>query len=356
MLERMVKSAMLSASGYKRLLDRARHLKFDVSLQNKLRMWARGFCADNYVLYDFKSYRRKDYLSDYRMYVKAVKINADYAVALNNKLLFSYLIRALVRTPEVYSLLNNGRLFPVHMEVSIANIDDLVDVCRSQEALVLKPVVEGGGVGVRKLERRGNQLLMNGRPVDIQELRKAVARLDGYLICEFIEQGEYARNIYPDTTNTIKVQTMIDSVTLEPFIPIAAHRFGCPKSFPVDSLTQGGVCAEVNAEDGTLGRAGITRNGRLTWHDNHPDTKVRIKGIRIPRWHNVRDSILQLAKILSFIRYIAWDIVIQDEGFTVIEGNANGNLDLFQMHRPLLSDPRVRAFYKHHRVIRGHES
>lgn len=50
--------------------------------------------------------------------------------------------------------------------------------------------------------------------------------------------------------------------------------------------------------------------------------------------------------------YVGWDIVVTDPGeFTVIEGNTCSGVRVFQVHRPLLDDPRVRRFYEHHDVI-----
>jgi hypothetical protein len=54
---------------------------------------------------------------------------------------------------------------------------------------------------------------------------------------------------------------------------------------------------------------------------------------------------------LPYIPYIGWDIIVQEEGFKIIEGNNHPGLDTLQAHRPLLKDPRVRKFYKAHGVI-----
>ena len=112
------------------------------------------------------------------------------------------------------------------------------------------------------------------------------------------------------------------------------------------------MCAEIELGTGTLGKAvSYPAEGRLVWHEKHPDTNEDIAGIRIPCWQEVMESVLNVARAFPFIRYAGWDVVVQNDGCTVIEANANSDVNLLQVHRPLLKDPRVRAFYKHHKVI-----
>ena len=40
-----------------------------------------------------------------------------------------------------------------------------------------------------------------------------------------------------------------------------------------------------------------------------------------------------------------------DAGFTILEGNKYSDVDLLQVHRPLLLDRTVRAFYEEHEII-----
>ena len=45
-------------------------------------------------------------------------------------------------------------------------------------------------------------------------------------------------------------------------------------------------------------------------------------------------------------------MVVTDDGFRILEGNQYTDVNLLQIHGPLLADPRVAAFYRRHRVIR----
>jgi hypothetical protein len=291
------------------------------------------------------------------MYLKAIKINVDYNTVLNNKLVFTYLMKSFVRVPEPYAIIKKGKLIPLHQEDTISSVESLIRVCRKYGALIFKPIDDtadtkmAAGGGVLKLEFDEAKLYLNKKLINRAQLQKQICAMDHYMVIEFIHQAKYAHDIFPHSTNTIKILTLIDPMTETPFIGAAFHRFGCSQSIPVDNLAQGGLVVGIEIEDGIMTRAGNPKRDHLAWYDNHPETKAPIKGVCIPKWRELQHSIIQLAKEFAFIQYVAWDIVLQDEGFTVIEGNANTNIDAFQMHFPLLADPRVRAFYMHHKVI-----
>lgn len=50
---------------------------------------------------------------------------------------------------------------------------------------------------------------------------------------------------------------------------------------------------------------------------------------------------------------MGWDVIVTDHesSFKVIEGNAAPGIDSLQTHWPMLTDERVRRFYRHHGVL-----
>ena len=54
---------------------------------------------------------------------------------------------------------------------------------------------------------------------------------------------------------------------------------------------------------------------------------------------------MELARKLSFLPYLGWDIAVTSDGFKVVEINGNTDVDLLQIKKPLLSDDRVRSEY-----------
>jgi hypothetical protein len=50
-------------------------------------------------------------------------------------------------------------------------------------------------------------------------------------------------------------------------------------------------------------------------------------------------------------RYVGWDIVMTPDSWTYLEANPIPALALFQLHRPVLLDPRLRTYYTREGVL-----
>jgi hypothetical protein len=277
---------------------------------------------------------------------------------LNDKQLFREALSALglgELIPENYALITGGTatLLPGGETMPLPQF--LRDQLTRVPFMVVKPVDGGGGKGILRVERRAGGLLVNGTSVpDFEALAKDIPPKRTCIAVEFVQQAPYAQSIFPETTNTIRVLTMLDVTRgREPFIAIAVHRFGSMKTRPVDNWTQGGLSALIDLDTGRLGRAvAYPSSGRLDWSDAHPDTQARITGTAIPGWRKVVARLLEVAGALaSRVPYVGWDIVVTRCGFQIIEGNNYSDVNLLQVHRPLLVDPRVRAFYKTYGVL-----
>src|SRR5690606_20298700 len=165
----------------------------------------------------------------------------------------------------------------------------------------------------------------------------------------------FTRSLHPGTTNTVRFVTCLDPESGGAFLLRAVLRIGTSASAPVDNFSKGGLSALIDSEHGTLSRAAtFPKSGRLEWRSDHPDTGARIEGATIPRWAEIRERFLDMASLFPETAYVAWDLVLTDDetGFRVLEGNNCGDVNLHQIHGPLLSDPRARAFFEHHGIIK----
>jgi len=212
----------------------------------------------------------------------------------------------------------------------------------------LHTILELNGIKYEK-----GKAIVNGAKVVVSQFYKELQRLDNYIITEFVNQAEYSKEIYPYTVNTIRILTMWDYENSIPFIAIAVHRIGTQRSYPVDNWTQGGMSAHINIETGELG-PGVTYpfDGKLRFYSRHPETDSPIQGVRVPNWEKVRETVLKLASNLPFLPYIAWDVVLdENKNIRIIEGNSNTDVNLLQVHKPFLSDARIKKFYSYHGVL-----
>ncbi|WP_408958292.1 sugar-transfer associated ATP-grasp domain-containing protein [Natrinema sp. 74] len=328
------------------------------------------------MIYDFESNDPAAYLTDYQRFVGTKRINGHWNALIDNKLAFHRVLGEFpAHRPTVYGLLVNGRLhaFDPAQQLALTDggieckrspgsattqpteepIDWLDDILSDGDRLVLKWFSGGGGNNVHFLERVDGKYRFDGEWTSESDLVETLAGLEDYLVCEFVEQADYADELFPDTANTLRVLTMYDDRAREAFVPIAIHRIGTRDSVPVDNFSNGGLSAQIDRETGALSAgAEYPHDGTVGWHETHPETDARIKGTTIPGWADIRDRLLEIAETLSHVPYVGWDLVVTDEGeFRIIEANSYPGVTSLQVHRPLLTDDRTRRFYRDHGVV-----
>jgi glutathione synthase/RimK-type ligase-like ATP-grasp enzyme len=328
-------------------IQHQREVPLETPLKRRIEIWRSGNRDVSHKMYDLSSTGTLNYLPDLAR-LETYFINSSLAKdILGSKLLFAKLLEPYLTVPNMVALVIHGKVFAEGRAG-----EGIVALADRHGSIVLKPSRGSHGRGVRRLET--SPLRLNGERVSEGELQALVATLDNYLVTETVQQAAYAESIFPQTTNTVRVMTFVDPDTEQPFIARAVHRFGTKDTVPTDNWSGGGLCALVEIETGRLGRGVkhiVRTGGKLAWQSHHPDTGAPIEGIHIPGWAQVCDALLGAVRALPFLLYVGWDVAVTDNGPCIIEGNGNPDIDLLQVHGGLLSDPRVRRFYEHHRVI-----
>jgi hypothetical protein len=318
-------------------------------LLGSLRMLSLGFLPHRQWTYGLGQWpsqgRVKQYLTDWQREKMFFTSGArmSYRIVLDDKVRFTELVSGFAVTPKLLAVVQSGRVFPTSADVPTPDADGLVAAARVHEGLVLKPRDCSLGIGILFLVPASGQLFLNREPVQPADLRERIRSLNSYIATTRVRQAPYAARLFSKTTNTIRVLTMIDPVNGEAFPAYAVHRIGTEASYPVDNCDSGGIYCLIDLETGRLSHP-IAKGGKRL--DRHPDTGMQIEGVAVPGWSELLESIVHLAQKLDFIDYAGWDVVVTDDGFTVLEGNYNPGLH--QMFGPILVSDRVRAFYRHH--------
>jgi hypothetical protein len=343
-----------------------------MSPRRRLWLWRHGFLSRSGVLYDIDEDDYRQYLSDYQR-LRTLWINGEQRIALDNKLLFHWMMEPFdEHRVATYGLLEGGRFHDVRSlraadggapmaRAGVAGngrgtadaVEWITKRLREEGKLMAKPRRGGGGNNVMRWSLLDGTYRVDGEKTSEAAFTSLVAGLDGHLVSEVVEQADYAADLFPDAVNTLRILTMYDREADEPYVPIAVHRVGTERSAPLDNFSGGGLAAEVDRETGELSAAvGFPYSGSLDWHGTHPGTGARIEGVTVPEWSAVRERVLDMAAVFSHTPYIGWDVVVTEPGeFTVIEANSCCDMDVLQVHRPLLDDPRVRRFYERHDII-----
>ena len=327
-----------------------------VPMLRRLAMLRRGYLSQADELFNLKDYKLEDYFSDWpkarmSMMYDNRNVRAGYQYGLNNKIFSTAILGQFLRVPMLYAIIEHGRLVGLHPKAKDLFAGSWQDACRlAGGSLVFKPSAGGRGIGVFVIVDKDGELIMDGVPVSEDVVQRKISGLNEYIVVEFLEQGNYAANLYPESTNTIRVVTIIDPDDGQPYLPIAVQRIGRSISKPVDNWNRSGLCAEVDLSTGKLGRAAARESSQrsLVWHDVHPDTGAQIRGAQVPNWGQIKNKILETAESMAYYKFLSWDVVVMNDGIAVIEADTVSGIETLQVHRPLLRDQRIRRFMQYH--------
>ena len=299
-----------------------------IDVKNTLDMRRYGFSLSESALFDLKHNDYREYISTWEALIPRLK--GEFLPLYDDKYLFSLVFGNYIRVPETYALINNGCIIPIKSENINAN--NLYNYLVNLSGGVVKNRAGAAGFNVYVFSSDGENLLYKGEICTREKFAEIVNNFKSGIVQEKITQGKFESSIFDKSINTVRIISIRKTGgNGEHEIFAAVQRIGTNTSAPVDNFSQGGGSAIINLETGELGSLKSITLGQKCY-DNHPDTGAKIKGLVIPGWADLKRKIIDLTAKLPFFDFIAWDIVIQDDGFAVIEINMKSTLDLFQTH------------------------
>jgi hypothetical protein len=304
-----------------------------------------GFTGDQVALFGLTRKNKSQYLSEYDWY-RSRNINGAFSSMLNNKIICDQVLSPFVRVPTTYLMKIKGH---VSSYGNITTINELITQLASVKKMMLKPVGAGKGKGISFLGFVGDRYYLNAREVTPEELIASLNKQDNYYVSEFIEQCDFLNNIYELTSNTIRFVTIKDPTTDEFTTIFAVLRIGTKETIPVDNGSQGGLVVKIDLATGELSQAKSLRH--LGTVDVHPDSGAQIAGLTIPDWPAVCQEIISLSKHFPFLHFIAWDVLLTQQGICIVEANTSTGNNIIQIWGGQRQG-ELGAFYVHHGVIR----
>jgi len=313
--------------------------------RQRLRAWGGGYTSLSWVTCELDDKDLTKYLSDRAIVLGARRPNGRYYDAVYGKVnLAATLEQFGVPQPAVLGHLVRGKLYRRNDNRCDA-IEKLFALLAAGERLVLRPSFGGGASGIVFLQQQEQQqeqsndaFLINNITAQRDELLNILAPLDDY------------KHIFPDTTNTLRMLTLWDYAKDEPFIAATAHRFGRLGSGMVDNFhwATGGLSAPIELKTGRLGKGVMHWEGKYQRLSHHPESGAAIDGVVIPDWQVVVDELLELAASMPYATCVGWDLVKTNDGWVCLEGNPAPGYQVWQVHTPVMQDPRARRFYQQH--------
>lgn len=366
---------LLGTKGYQTLQATFRWLKHErkagvsLPLFRKLEMWRRGFFAESATIYDLPRNDPGLYLTDYQHFYMGQQINGWEGLYDHKLGLRALLLAKGFRQASTLAYIYEGRILsdPFSGAARYVGAGEMIDALRSEgdgARWIIKPEDGLRGEGLFMLElREGEFRVQRGREIQpfsfenflIGLKQRKVGSAGATLIERRLEQGEFWRNLFPDSANTLRLLTLWTPGESAPFLARAVQRIGTADTVPTDNWSGGGISAPVDLASGRLGEGRMhpLKGKRSTQRfSHHPDTGAAIEGAVLPGWEGVKDVVLRAAASVPFNRMAGWDILVDAEGVPVIlEANGNSDVNLLQVHGGLLAEPNIRRFYREVGVI-----
>jgi hypothetical protein len=315
----------------------------------RIRAARHGFRAYTAKLYKLDRHNVAYYVSDLQR--RATRhITPKYNIIFDDKLVAKAIFSRVVRTPDTLAYLDRGRA--VDDVGNVLDIQSVIERVRADGRAVLKPIKSSGGKGVKVLSVRDGRFFADEQSLD--DPHAYLNRCERSFLSTFVVQHPYAACLYPRSVNTLRIVTMRDPDTREVFVSHALQRIGTNKSAPADNFSRGGLVAAIDAATGRLLRVAKCdkATGMLDFIESHPDTGATIVGQQVPNWEEVLRVSTRAHSSFIQAELVAWDFALDQSAEPVmIEANASTDVDLIQIHGPMLTDERVRRFFEHHGII-----
>lgn len=315
--------------------------------------WAirRGFTKEMVEICEITVENHHEFISD-REHNSRWPFNYPYNGAVSDKL---GLIRILHQyrecMPEYYFFIDESGFLPL-WDVPNKNsmktregVNAFVNLLDEKKILVIKPTHSEVGYGFMVAKRMDNGYSINNSPCSLDEMKKIISGAHNTIVTEYVIQHQYARNICPTSLNTIRMLGVWNGEKKEFEIVRSFHRFGC-KGNVVDNVGSGnGILVFVDPETGILENVGLLNENhqgdKLIYDVKHPDSGIKLSGMQIPGYLEMKKKVLQILNDNSYLRYVGFDVAITDDGFRIIEANGSSTPSAAQVKGGFLKDKRM---------------
>lgn len=291
----------------------------------------------------------KQYLTDFDYYRKAPYNDPAYTAQISKENLKKTLHAFDAFLPRYYLTIRQGilqRLEDWPDEIELSGAESVL--LEKNEILVMKRVSGRAGAGfIAAKYLGGDSFSFNDMTLCRKEAAAYIEGLDGYLVTEFVEQAETYRDIWDQTTHTLRVQTYKKDVSSPAEIVFAFLRIGSAKRLrAVSHVVSEGIYTtgiEVIAGD-PIATVTAGEDGRMTFVEKHADTGKNLQ-ICVPNWHIIAEKCMEMHDRLAKLNWLGWDVVVTDDGFKILEVNTFTGLVAPEAFQPIKTDDRLNAVF-----------
>lgn len=266
-----------------------------------------------------------DYIPPYyffNYYIPSVYSEAKIKESENKILMNAYYTSKNISVPVMVAITHKGNIFTKNGEVE--DFKGLLKILQASDAesFFMKPATGKGGKGISRIEKSGQEFLINGERFNEKSFMASIKSTD-YIIQETVIQRSDLRQINPASVNTLRAITQ--NINGKGRLCMVYMRVGRNGTF-VDNIGAGGISVPIDYKTGVMGRYAY-RQGSNSRFETHPDTGFRFEGFEIKEWETIKAGIVDFATKASDFPALGWDIAITDDGIVAIESNTMFGID-----------------------------
>ncbi|MCF6351460.1 MAG: hexapeptide transferase [Cyclobacteriaceae bacterium] len=277
--------------------------------KNKLTLWMDVFLNSlkynisileyfQFHFYKINASKKRQYTGTGYMYEYQLKMNPKSTRSvLEDKLKFK----------EVY------KPFIKHQTISLVeakkNSESLNALIQYHDKIVLKHSNGQCGVGIQVLD---TEILTPEKIINTLE------QSGNDMVESYIEQHPDLANLSDTGLNTVRVITQLD---IKNQVHLLGARLRITVNSVVDNLAAGNLAAPINLDTGIITGPAVYSDITKEEEYNHPITGVSIKSFQIPFWSEIIELTKNAALLRVENRSIGWDVAVQANGPSLLEGN-----------------------------------
>lgn len=320
-----------------------------------LTKWAHshGFFVEHALLYGLNDSNCEDYLSDYDFY-KVWPLNSWARLWINDKLT----LRLMLSDPEFVKLMPKYYYYtaaeglralcdnPVQSGCSAV---DFLAVLREVGEFACKPNNGTMAKGFYRVSYENGVYAINDEVCSADAIIKFVEEHPNYIFTEYLRPGGVFAKIAPKI-HTLRINVLNEAG--KPRITRCYLRFpdsGCGAAnyfvFDGSNTTDYHVQVNVNSKTGEWGNAKLFFSNRTESIRFHPDSRVELSGV-IPRFKQLKESVLAMARKFSLIEYMGFDVGITEFGFKLMEVNSHPGIGYLQAYESFYTDDGLRRYFQ----------
>ena len=323
--------------------------KTDLTLKQKMWLYKNGFVFSRYYQYGLTEDNIHEYLSDFDFW-RIMPLTNSFNRWIDDKLTMRYTLAPFKEhLPEYYMSIDKKGVKSVLMDSpeNIAFDDDyLINLGKEKKIIAMKPNAGTEGKGFIKYTYENEKFYFNDVELTPDEIRDFYKNVKDYIVTEYIVQCREHAELCDQSPCTLRVISMKDGEK-DPVIIYAYARFGTSSSGAVSNMCAGGVGIGYDSYTGDYYDKFLYRVGNdVRFYDEHPETKISLKGKKLPNYELVRDKVIQMHKYMSSLEYLGFDIIVTDNGFKICEINSAPNLaDNQTLSYPVYTNKEVAEFF-----------